>query len=278
MQKLYIPWSLKGRFTTGKIYFLGAKPYLLKTNVWQGCPSGFSKCEFLHGQTWTHGHISTAAELEDAGCCWCPQICVAVSGPLSWFLCSCSFTTQRAPLSSGPGSWSHCWECQVLGTIAPGGALGQRGLVQKCESPASSPEKVQTQGCGFDRAEAGALLEITPSLSSPLPQPVSSTPPPVSLGNPSFTYCGPESWIIQSCPALCDPLDYSPPGSSVDGILQARIREWVACPPLADLPDPAPEPVSCVSCTAGEFCATLPPGRPLSHINCMQILNSGSTS
>ena len=35
---------------------------------------------------------------------------------------------------------------------------------------------------------------------------------------------------LQSCPALCDPMDYSPPGSSVHGILQERILEWVATP------------------------------------------------
>ena len=34
----------------------------------------------------------------------------------------------------------------------------------------------------------------------------------------------------QSCPTLCDPMDCSPPGSSVRGILQARILEWVAMP------------------------------------------------
>ena len=34
----------------------------------------------------------------------------------------------------------------------------------------------------------------------------------------------------QSCLTLCDPLDYSPPGSSVHGILQARILGWVAMP------------------------------------------------
>ena len=32
----------------------------------------------------------------------------------------------------------------------------------------------------------------------------------------------------QSCPTLCDPIDDSPPGSPVPGILQARILEWVA--------------------------------------------------
>ena len=33
---------------------------------------------------------------------------------------------------------------------------------------------------------------------------------------------------LQSCPTLCDPIDRSPPGSSIPGILQARILEWVA--------------------------------------------------
>ena len=33
---------------------------------------------------------------------------------------------------------------------------------------------------------------------------------------------------LQSCPTLCDPIDSSPPGSSVPGILQARTLEWVA--------------------------------------------------
>ena len=34
--------------------------------------------------------------------------------------------------------------------------------------------------------------------------------------------------LTQSCPTLCNPVDCSPPGSSVHGILQARILEWVA--------------------------------------------------
>ena len=34
--------------------------------------------------------------------------------------------------------------------------------------------------------------------------------------------------VTQACPALCGPVDCSPPGSSVHGILQARILEWVA--------------------------------------------------
>ena len=33
---------------------------------------------------------------------------------------------------------------------------------------------------------------------------------------------------LQSCPTLCDPMDCSPPGSSVHGIFQARVLEWIA--------------------------------------------------
>ena len=33
---------------------------------------------------------------------------------------------------------------------------------------------------------------------------------------------------LQSCPTLCDPIDGSPPGSHIPGILQARTLEWVA--------------------------------------------------
>ena len=34
--------------------------------------------------------------------------------------------------------------------------------------------------------------------------------------------------LLQSCPTLCDPIDGSPPGTPVPGILQARTLEWVA--------------------------------------------------
>ena len=33
---------------------------------------------------------------------------------------------------------------------------------------------------------------------------------------------------LHSCPTLCDPIDGSPPGSAIPGILQARTLEWVA--------------------------------------------------
>ena len=48
------------------------------------------------------------------------------------------------------------------------------------------------------------------------------------LGRSSFTVL--VCLVTQSCLTLCDPIDGSPPGSSVHGILQARILEWVATP------------------------------------------------
>ena len=39
-----------------------------------------------------------------------------------------------------------------------------------------------------------------------------------------------ESEVTQSCPTLCDPMDCSPPGSSIHGIFQARVLEWVPLP------------------------------------------------
>ena len=45
-----------------------------------------------------------------------------------------------------------------------------------------------------------------------------------------FSDCAVLCLVAQSCPTLWDPMDCSPPGSSVHGILQARILEWVAMP------------------------------------------------
>ena len=51
-----------------------------------------------------------------------------------------------------------------------------------------------------------------------------------------------EETDAQSCPILCNPVDCNLPGSSVRGILQARILEWVAFPSPGDLPKPGIKP------------------------------------
>ena len=59
---------------------------------------------------------------------------------------------------------------------------------------------------------------------------------------------------LQLCPALCDPMDCSPTGSSVHVIFQVGILEWVAMPFLRGSPDPGIELVSHTSpALAGGF-------------------------
>ena len=48
------------------------------------------------------------------------------------------------------------------------------------------------------------------------------------LGAGIYIYTAAAAKSLQSCPTLCDPMDGSPPGSPVPGILQARTLEWVA--------------------------------------------------
>ena len=62
---------------------------------------------------------------------------------------------------------------------------------------------------------------------------------------------------VQSCPALCNPMNYSPAGSSVHGISQARIQEWVAVSFSRGTSQSRDQTqVSCVSALAGRFFTT----------------------
>ena len=62
---------------------------------------------------------------------------------------------------------------------------------------------------------------------------------------------------LQLCLTLCEPMDYSPPGSSVHGILQVRILEWAAMPSSrASSPPRDGTCISYASCTAGGFFTT----------------------
>ena len=62
---------------------------------------------------------------------------------------------------------------------------------------------------------------------------------------------------LQSCPTLCDPMDCSPPGSCVHGILQARYWSGLPWPPPGALPNPGIKPMSLMSpALAGRFFIT----------------------
>ena len=73
--------------------------------------------------------------------------------------------------------------------------------------------------------------------------------------------------LLQSCPTLCDPLDCSPPGSSVHGILQARTPEWVAISsPKGSFPPRDQTRISSVSFT-GRWVVYRHLGNPISTFN-----------
>ena len=59
---------------------------------------------------------------------------------------------------------------------------------------------------------------------------------------------------------FCDPIDSSSPGSSVHGISQARVLEWLPFPSPGNLPDPGIKPIS--PALVGGFLTTEPPGKP----------------
>ena len=72
--------------------------------------------------------------------------------------------------------------------------------------------------------------------------------------------CLPSACTLQSCLTLCDPMGCNLPGSSVSGILQARILGSVACSPPRDLANPGTEPPSLMSpALGGEFFTTSAP-------------------
>ena len=74
-----------------------------------------------------------------------------------------------------------------------------------------------------------------------------------------FSYFG-GGLVAKSCPMLCDPMNCSPPGSSVHGTLWARILEWVAI--SFSRGSSPPRGQTWVSCTADSF-LTEPPGKSL---------------
>ena len=73
-----------------------------------------------------------------------------------------------------------------------------------------------------------------------------------------FPFPSPKVSVLASqlCPTLCYPVDYSPPGSSVHGILQAKILEWIPIPSSRGLSQPRDR--TGVSCITGRFFTVWP--------------------
>ena len=71
-------------------------------------------------------------------------------------------------------------------------------------------------------------------------------------------------------------MDCNPPGSSVHGILQARILEWVAMP--SSRGSSGPRDRTCVSCIANGFSTAELPGKPLLHVYMTLICHTSQNS
>ena len=115
----------------------------------------------------------------------------------------------------------------------PGGG----GLVTKSCLTLATPWTVACQAplsMGFSRQEYWSglpfpSLEDLPDLGiEPGSSALQADSLPTELQGKPFSVLAVAAKSLQLCLTLCDPIDGSPPGSSVPGILQARILEWVA--------------------------------------------------
>ena len=99
-----------------------------------------------------------------------------------------------------------------------------------------------------------APLLVTPTGNHP------NTHPPKDGDTVLEACCGILLCCAQSCPTLCNPVDFSLPGSSVHGIFQARVLEWVAISYSRGSSRPRDQTcISCVSCIGKRIlyhCAT----------------------
>ena len=78
-----------------------------------------------------------------------------------------------------------------------------------------------------------------------------------------------ELLVTQLCPTLCNPIDCSPPGSSVHMIFLGRILEWVAISFSRGSSQSRNQTrASCISCIADGFFTTEPPGKPSLRRQC----------
>ena len=79
--------------------------------------------------------------------------------------------------------------------------------------------------------------------------------------------------VAESCPTLWDPMDCRPPGSSVHGIPQARIVEWVAISSSRGSSSPRDRTqVSCISCTDREILYHWATGEALFHFSSIYVI------
>ena len=133
----------------------------------------------------------------------------------------------------------------------------------KCLWPENRMRHTPSAG-GITRLPLSLTVTIPPqrgswnSLASTFPGTAS---PPLSLAVTQHSLTCAHS-VLQSCPALCNSMDHSPPDLSVHGTFQAKTLEWVAISFFRGSSQPRAQIcISCVSCIAGRFFTAEPPGK-----------------
>ena len=143
-----------------------------------------------------------------------------------------SYTCKCASVFTNHDNWKPNTVSGCIDTFAIMTKIKESEVAQSCPtlcdpvdcSPPGSPLSME-----FSRQEYWSTLPFPSPGNLPNPGIKPASYLPLALpGNPIQVISESESEVAQFCPTLCDLLDCSLPGSSIHGILQARILEWVA--------------------------------------------------
>ena len=137
-----------------------------------------------------------------------------------------------SPTSLGTAVDSGVWSCRGCSSTSTclSFLLPETGLRTVAASSGAcgviSAEKTLRMQCpGAGRLSGGSVCLLFSLWQAPNRNAGCHSPEPqMSIWKPDSKCV----FVAQSCPTLCDPVDRNPPGSSIHGVLQARILEWVA--------------------------------------------------
>ena len=162
-----------------------------------------------------------------------------------------------------PSPWRHCWATPFRNAPSPTFSLDEKIyvlLVQVhfswtfCYLQLNASQLIQTTSWSFFSVWLGFVLWLMKFIHI-------QGQKPEKLVWPSSTVVRVCVYLVaQYCPTLCNPIDCSQQDSSVHGIFQARILEWLPFPTPEDLSDPGIKPT--FPALAGVFFITAPPGKP----------------
>ena len=132
---------------------------------------------------------------------------------------------------------THAAAAACIASVVSDSVRPHRWQPTRLPHPWDSPGKNTGVGCHFllqcmKVKSESELAQSCPTLATPWTA-AYQAPPSMGFSRQKYWREINQKWpmlseVAQSCPTLCDPVDCSPPGSSIHGTLQARILEWVA--------------------------------------------------